>query len=161
LSFYEHSKKNWLFSSLWKNAQKPDFLNLSKIGKPCLIDLGIFFNGFRICFFRKKYFQTDCDLEKKWPFDSLRQPILRKRYSVWGSVEIIEEIILYYSTCKKEFWVTPKFEKDTKSQGKRCIIGPFKQRSNGKIMYKYKYMISLTERTCICGSSQEFRKGFI
>ena len=86
---------------------------------------------------------------------------LRKRYSVWGSVDIIEEIILYYSTCKKEFWVTPKFDEDTKAQGKRCIIGPFKQRSNGKIMYKDKYMISLTERTCSCGSSQEFRKGFI
>jgi len=54
---------------------------------------------------------------------------LRKRYSVWGSVDIIEEIILYNSTCKKEFWVTPRFEKDTKAQGKRCIIGPFKQRS--------------------------------
>ncbi len=82
MSFYEHSKKNWLFSSLWKNAQKPDFLNLSKIVKPYSIDLGIFFNGFRICFFRKKYFQTDCDLEKKWPFDSLRQPILRSNRSV-------------------------------------------------------------------------------
>jgi len=57
-------------------------------------------------------------------------------------------IILYYSTCKKEFWVTPKFYKDTKAQGKLCIIGPFKQRSNGKIMHKDKYMISLTERTC-------------
>ena len=86
---------------------------------------------------------------------------LRKRYSVWGSVDIIEEIILYYSTCKKKFWVTPRFDKDTKAQGKRCIIGPFKQRSNGKIMYKDKYMISITERTCSCGSSQEFRKGFI
>ena len=30
-----------------------------------------------------------------------------------------------------------------------------------KIMYKDKYMISLTERTFSCGSSQEFRKGFI
>jgi hypothetical protein len=86
---------------------------------------------------------------------------LRKRYSVLGSVDIIEEIILYYSTCKKEFWVTPKFDKDTKAQEKRCIIGSFKQRSNGKIMYKDKYMISLTERTCSCVSSQEFRKGFI
>jgi hypothetical protein len=54
---------------------------------------------------------------------------LRKRCSMWGSVDIIEEIILNYSTCKKEFWVTPKFDKDTKAQGKRCIIGPFKQRS--------------------------------
>jgi hypothetical protein len=79
---------------------------------------------------------------------------------VWGSVDIIEEIILYNSTCKKEFWVTPKFDKDTEAQGKRCIIGPFKQRSNVKIMYKDKYMFSLTERTCSCGISQEFRKGF-
>ena len=77
---------------------------------------------------------------------------LRKRYSVWGSVDIIEEIILYCSTCKKEFWVTPKFDKDIKAQGKRCIIGPLKQRSNGKIIYKDKYMISLTERTCSCGN---------
>ena len=86
---------------------------------------------------------------------------LRKKVQRVGSVYIIEEIILYYSTCKKEFWVTPKFDEDTKAQGKRCIIGPFKQRSNGKIIYKDNYMISLTERTCSCGSSQEFRKGFI
>jgi hypothetical protein len=32
------------------------------------------------------------------------------------------------------------------------IIGTFKQGSNGKIMYKDKYMISLTKRTCSCGS---------
>ena len=32
------------------------------------------------------------------------------------------------------------------------IIGPFKQMSNGKIMYKDKHMISLTKRTCSCGS---------
>ena len=65
---------------------------------------------------------------------------------MWGSVDFIEEIILYYSTCKKQFWVTPKFDKDTKSQGKRCAIGPFKQRSDGKIMYKENYMISFMER---------------
>ena len=31
-----------IIRSLWKNAQKPDFLNLSKIGKPYSIHLGIF-----------------------------------------------------------------------------------------------------------------------
>jgi hypothetical protein len=71
---------------------------------------------------------------------------------VWGSVDIIEQIILYYSTCKKQLWVTPKFDKDTKAQEKRCAIGPFKQRFNGEIMYKENYMISLTERILSCVS---------
>ena len=63
---------------------------------------GFFFNGFRICFFRKKYFQTDCDLEKKWPFDSLRQPILMSVYSVWTWYRI-EYIVSLDSTIDQNY----------------------------------------------------------
>ena len=46
-----------------------------------------------------------------------------------GRCSIIHQAGQTQTDCKKEFWVTPRFDKDTKAQGKRCIIGPFKQRS--------------------------------
>jgi hypothetical protein len=69
-------KKIDFFRAFEKMLKNLTFWTSPKLESLVQSTWGFFCNGFRICFFRKKYFQTDCDLEKKWPFDSLRQPIL-------------------------------------------------------------------------------------
>ncbi len=65
-------KKINLFGALEKMVQNLNFWTSPKLA----IDLVFRLFFFRIFPFRKKYFHLNCNLEKKWPVDSLRQPIL-------------------------------------------------------------------------------------
>ena len=86
MSFYEHSQKNWLILSLRKIAQKPDFLNLSKIGKPYSIDFSFFVLTV-----------LDNALSEKSIFNSIGT---LKKMTVWFSQT---------AHLKKNFWYINKF----------------------------------------------------
>ncbi len=49
-----------------------------------------------------------------------------KRYSVYASVEMMEDIILYYSTNPKKFNTTPKFCAKMVKEAKRCALNKYK-----------------------------------
>jgi hypothetical protein len=58
-------KKIDFFRAFEKMLKNLTFWTSPKLESLVQSTWGFFFNGFRICFLRKKYFQTDCDLEKK------------------------------------------------------------------------------------------------
>ena len=112
-------KKIDFFRAFEKMLKNLTFWTSPKLESLVQSTWGYFCNGFRICFFRKKYFQTDCDLEKKWPFDSLRQPILRynrKKTHQFKKVqwpfasksgERIDETFLYIELCVINYNTVP------------------------------------------------------
>jgi len=76
---------------------------------------------------------------------------LRKRYSVYSSVNIIQQIINYYSTNKTIFHTTPKFCKKTHELGKKCaIVDKYKKQAPSVYLCRDKYIIKTKSRTCSC-----------
>lgn len=77
---------------------------------------------------------------------------LRRRYSVFGSVDIICTMIVYYSSHKKTFHITPKFDKDIKIYAKKCSIAKYTKISGDIFSYKDKFNINIRKRWCNCAN---------
>jgi len=76
---------------------------------------------------------------------------LRKRYSVYSSVNVIKQIISYYSTNKNQFHLTPKFDAKLHQLGLKCAItNSYKRREIGLVVCNDKYVIKIKKRTCNC-----------
>ena len=72
---------------------------------------------------------------------------LRRRYSVYASVEMMEDIILYYSTNPKKFNTTPKFCAKMVKEAKRCARNKYKKKGKLLVSYKDKWLLNLDTRT--------------
>ncbi len=81
-----------------------------------------------------------------------RDHSLRRRYSVYGSVDVIIQMIEYYSTHKKTFYTIPKFDKKTKSWGKHCAVFKYKKVGRQTYSYKNKYEINTKTNSCNCSA---------
>ena len=76
---------------------------------------------------------------------------LRKRYSVYNSVSVINQIIAYYSTNKKPFHLTPKFSEKTHQLGLKCSVSHiYKKHGQGHILCNDKWVIKLKNHSCTC-----------
>lgn len=82
---------------------------------------------------------------------------LRKRYTVYGSVKVIKQMILYYSTHKPVFHTTPRWHESTHLLGKRLSLEVYKKVDmhnvllNDNYLINVKHKISIKHRTCSCG----------
>ena len=76
---------------------------------------------------------------------------LRRRYSVYSSVSIIQQIINYYSTNKSTFHTKPKFDSKTHELGKRCAsVDVYKKKTSNEVLCRDKYIIKIKTRCCSC-----------
>jgi hypothetical protein len=76
---------------------------------------------------------------------------LRKRYSVYSSVNIIQYIINYYSKNKIRFALTSNFSKKTHNVGKKCaLVDTYKKQPLGVYLCRDKYIIKIKARSCSC-----------
>jgi len=75
---------------------------------------------------------------------------LRKRYSVYGSVNVIKQMIIYYSTHKKVFQTTPRFNVNTHNRGKKLSFFEFKKVDRDTVLHRGKWLINKRKHTCNC-----------
>jgi len=80
-----------------------------------------------------------------------RDHSLRRRYSVFGSVEIIIQMITYYSSQQMPFETLPRFNSKTKSHAQiHCSKVRYSQIGKNTYSYKNKFHINTIKRQCNC-----------
>ena len=75
---------------------------------------------------------------------------LRRRYTVFGSVNVIKDIITYYSTNKEEFCCYPRFNQKTHERGKHYMAAKYKKNGVFQVSVMDKYIINIQNRKCSC-----------
>ena len=66
------------------------------------------------------------------------------------SVQLAQDMIVYYSTHKNEFKTTPKFNNETHNIGKKCALDSYKTIDRYTVNYDEKYVINHRKKVCNC-----------